>query len=230
MKMRINLMNSLILAFCLLGTLKSWSQEYTHKVQGPGNTEMTLKVNGPIEISEISPTGFKISVDVEAIKQGKRIIPAWSKYLNYYGDWTSPPDENCTGCCCSFSRNAVDSMTYHFKEATEINFYGEVAPHHGILDIYLDNIKQATIDTYSAVPNDTVLHWSRKDLDPGKTYVLKIQPAGEKHPDSTGEYAVVRHFEMYNRPQTSDPDPDPKPPVVPISYKFVYINGSWIIR
>ncbi|UCD06860.1 MAG: hypothetical protein JSW41_03400 [Candidatus Aenigmatarchaeota archaeon] len=211
----------LIVLLLLMISLVGYGQQYIKTVTGPCDTEMKIKVDGPIDL-EMKPDGlgFVISVNKDLIKQGYRVIQPWREYMNYYGSWAVPEIDNA-GCKCAFSKVANDSLTLHFSKATEIELWGENMPHHGVFELYLNNEHQGTFDTYSAQQRDTVRHWSITGLDPTVTYVLKLIVTGLKNPNSSDSYVVFRHVVIRNIPKTIIDCPECPPGGAPVVFEVI---------
>ena len=136
-----------------------------------------------------------------------------SDKINYYGDWTIGDDSEGS-CGCSFSKIQGDSLTYYFTGVDRIEFWGEQATHHGIAEIYIDNVLDTMLDTYS--PNDLspALNWFKSGLDPDLTHSFKMVITGTRNPSSTGAYVVLQHLKLF-APVVEVPPPavDPNNPI-----------------
>ena len=68
---------------------------------------------------------------------------------------------------------------------TNIYYYGSQASDNGKADIYIDNVWQATIDTYSPTFNKPVLLWSKTGMA-ANNHTIKVVVPSDKNPASSG--------------------------------------------
>jgi len=134
----------------------------------------------------------------------------------YYNNWRisdtlAVPIEGVPGSCyCSWYQNANDSLVLRFTNATEFHWIGEMMTHHGIAEVFLNDVYQGEKDTYSAANEILTTNWSFTDLDPEKVYKFKLVGTGRKNPASTWYGTVIHGFKLMNK---SEPPIDLNNPV-----------------
>ena len=130
--------------------------------------------------------------------------------LNYTGAWSHVANQSYTGGDYknteSFSNTAGDSMSVSFT-GTAVRWIGSQTNNHGLADVYLDGVKQATVDC-SGNANQAVL-FSKTGLSSG-THTLKIVVDGTHTSGSTDNYVSIDAIDVPTAPQTT-----PTYPVVP---------------
>ncbi|NIK78067.1 hypothetical protein FHS15_003205 [Paenibacillus castaneae] len=92
----------------------------------------------------------------------------------------------------------------------EISWYYAKGLNRGVTDVYIDGVKEATVDLYTPVwEGPSSLFY--KQWDQVGTHTIKLVPKAEKHPDSTSYYSGIDRFEFigYNlavEEQVEEPD------------------------
>jgi len=128
--------------------------------------------------------------------------------ITYFGSWSIsdkniPADSN--NCYCSFSRTANDSIVFKFTDAESFEWFGERVKHHGIVDIFINNKFDTTINTYSEVGKSPVINYYKYDLDTNKVYKFKLVVTGRKDRNSAGAYIVNQYFRLIHTGQPELP-------------------------
>jgi beta-galactosidase GanA len=130
--------------------------------------------------------------------------------LVYSGTWSHVANQSYTGGDYknteSYSNTAGDSMSVTFT-GTAVRWIGSQTNNHGYADVYLDGVKQATVDC-SGSANQAVL-FSKTGLASG-THTLKIVVDGTHSSASTDNYVSIDAIDVPTTPQTT-----PTYPVVP---------------
>ena len=130
--------------------------------------------------------------------------------LNYTGTWSHVANQSYTGGDYknteSFSNTAGDSMSLTFT-GTAVRWIGSQTNNHGLADVYIDGVKQATVDC-AGNANQAVL-FSKTGLSSG-THTLKIVVDGTHSSGSTDNYVSIDAIDVPTAPQTT-----PTYPVVP---------------
>jgi beta-galactosidase GanA len=130
--------------------------------------------------------------------------------LGYTGNWSHVANQSYTGGDYknteSFSNTAGDSMSLTFA-GTAVRWIGSQTNNHGLADVYIDGVKQATVDC-SGNANQAVL-FSKTGLSSG-THTLKIVVDGTHSSGSTDNYVSIDAIDVPTAPQTT-----PTYPVVP---------------
>ncbi|MFI0165851.1 beta-galactosidase [Streptomyces sp. NPDC017095] len=106
----------------------------------------------------------------------------------------------------SFSRQAGDSLTVPFR-GTAVRWIGPKTGNHGYADVYVDGVKEATVDD-SGGGNQAVV-FQKTGLSPGE-HTLKIVVTGKHAPGSSDSFVSVDAIDVPTAPVT-----EPTYPVVP---------------
>ena len=118
--------------------------------------------------------------------------------LVYTGSWSHVANESYTGGDYknteSFSNTAGDSMSVTFR-GTAVRWLGSQTNNHGFADVYLDGVKQATVDC-SGSANQAVLY-SKTGLANGSAHA---QDRRRRHP----QQRVDRQLRLRRRHRRSD--------------------------
>ena len=130
--------------------------------------------------------------------------------LNYTGNWSHVANQSYTGGDYknteSFSNTAGDSMSVTFT-GTAVRWIGSQTNNHGLADVYIDGVKQATVDCSGNA--DQAVLFSKAGLSSG-THTLKIVVDGTHSSASTDNYVSIDAIDVPTAPQTT-----PTYPVVP---------------
>ncbi|MCC2684614.1 MAG: hypothetical protein K0R75_1513 [Paenibacillaceae bacterium] len=76
-----------------------------------------------------------------------------------------------------------DYMEYTFT-GTTVEFYTQVGTGGGILDIYIDGVKQTSFDSYSATQTYQILAYENTSLS-NASHTIKMVVTGTKNASST---------------------------------------------
>ncbi|GAB3981518.1 hypothetical protein GCM10029978_082670 [Actinoallomurus acanthiterrae] len=119
--------------------------------------------------------------------------------LHYSGAWTHAANQGWTdgdyGNNESFSVQAGDSVTVGFK-GTAVRWIGPKNTNGGIADVYLDDAKVATVDTYVAGGKSfQQALYAKSGLADGD-HTLKIVVTGQKNAASTAATVVVDAIDL----------------------------------
>jgi beta-galactosidase GanA len=111
--------------------------------------------------------------------------------LQYVGSWSHVANQGYTGGDYqnteSFSNVAGDSMSVTFT-GTGIQWIGSQTGNHGLADVYLDGVKQATVDCSGNA--DQVVLFQKSGLSPG-SHTLRIVVDGTHSPSSTDNFVSI---------------------------------------
>jgi beta-galactosidase GanA len=126
--------------------------------------------------------------------------------LQYAGSgWSHVANQSYTGGDYknteSFSRTAGDSLTVPFS-GTAIRWIGSKTNNHGLADVYIDGVKQATVDC-SGSQNQAVL-FAASGLTDG-THTLKIVVNGTHSAGSTDNYVSIDAIDLSSGAQSGTP-------------------------
>jgi beta-galactosidase GanA len=130
--------------------------------------------------------------------------------LNYTGAWSHVANQSYTGGDYknteSFSNTAGDSMSVTFT-GTAVRWIGSQTNNHGLADVYIDGVKQATVDCSGNA--DQAVLFSKTGLSSG-THTLKIVVDGTHSSGSTDNYVSIDAIDVPTASQAT-----PTYPVVP---------------
>jgi beta-galactosidase GanA len=116
--------------------------------------------------------------------------------LQYSGSWSHVADTSYTGGDYkhteSFSNRAGDSVTVPFT-GTAIRWIGSKTGNHGFADVYLDGVKQSTVDD-SGDQSQAVLYQA-SGLTAG-AHTLKIVVTGTHGPSSTDNFVAIDAIDL----------------------------------
>lgn len=107
--------------------------------------------------------------------------------ISYYGGWTSDHGSHTSNVPGS-------ALDFTFRGST-IKWLGSRGSNHGRAEVYIDGLLQNTVDTYArtSLPNQTL--YEQNGLSRGVCHTIRIVPARDKHPSSSGCYQDVAAFE-----------------------------------
>ena len=125
--------------------------------------------------------------------------------LQYTGPWSHVANQSYTGSDYknteSFSNPAGDSLTVPFT-GTAIRWIGSKTNNHGYADVYLDGVKQATVDC-SGSQSQAVLY-SKTGLTDGP-HTLKIVVDGTHASGSTDNFVSIDAIDLPPAPRPRTP-------------------------
>jgi len=193
----------------------------------PTNDASVVNTHEPVRGFKIEFQGFQLTEKI--------IDDSNTDKINYYGNWhisdttVVGPDPG-NSCYCSWSQSQNDSLTYAFTGFTKLEWYGEQMAHHGLVDVYFDNVFQEQIDTYSPDNLSPVINWSIDNLNPDAVHKFKLVAPMERNPASTGA-SVVNQFLRVSSDPPVEPPVEPPIPTIPwtienTSNEFEYF-GEW---
>ena len=125
--------------------------------------------------------------------------------LKYSGTWSHVADQSYTGGDYrnteSFSKVTGDTLTVPFT-GTAVRWIGSKTSNHGYADVYLDGVKQATVDS-SGSQSRAVL-FDAANL-PAGDHTLQIMVTGTHAPGSSDNYVAVDAIDLPPPPVTGEP-------------------------
>ncbi|WP_270564244.1 hypothetical protein [Clostridium beijerinckii] len=141
-----------------------------------------------------------------------------SLYISYSDNWKELASEICKSYCT----NNLNEYA-HFKfYGSSINFITTKSDCYGYLDIFIDDIKEATIDLYSEKLKYNELVYSNRSLPLGY-HSMKVVCTGEKNNKSKDCFITLGAFEVSSNKCTK---------VIPNTAKLLSIDttsqGTWI--
>ena len=151
-----------------------------------------------------------ISIDFAATPNADYSYDDVDPQLAYTGSWSHVANQSYTGGDYrqteSFSDAAGDSVSVPFT-GTAVQWIGPRATNHGSADVYLDGVKQTTVDTYGN--GSQVVFYSASGLAAG-AHTLKIVVTGTKNSSSGGTFVSIDAINVPTSTQSA-----PAYPVVP---------------
>ena len=137
-----------------------------------------------------------IAIDFNALPAGNYTYDDADPALQYSGSWSHVANQSYTGSDFknteSFSNTAGDSLTVPFT-GTAIRWIGSKTNNHGYADVYLDGVKQATVDC-SGSQSQAVLY-KATGLTAGP-HTLKIVVDGTHASGSTDNFVSVDAIDL----------------------------------
>ena len=135
--------------------------------------------------------------------------------IKYSGNWTHASGQSWTSGDYqddeTFSNAAGDSVEVVFSGPT-IRWIAPDSSNHGTADVYVDGVKKATVDSYSAGPIYQQVKFEANDLGEGP-HTLKVVVTGQAGtPSSQGTFVSVDAFDT--TPTVASP-PQPGPAAYP---------------
>ena len=138
---------------------------------------------------------YQIEVKRKEIKQAVEIDIAPSSGIVFTGSWFHASVQKHFANTISFS-NTVNSTASLTFTGSRIELYAEKLKTHGILQILIDNIIQATVDTYSS---DLTKQYKQvvfaKNVTPGQ-HKITARVTGTKNAASSNTYVVLDYFKV----------------------------------
>ncbi len=155
-------------------------------------------------------THIALDFNAKPVPEGTYTYDDADPALQYSGSWSHVANQSYTGGDYknteSFSNVAGDSMSVTFT-GTAIQWIGSQTGNHGYADVYVDGIKQGTVDCSGNA--DQVVLFQKTGLSAG-SHTLKIVVDGRHSPNSSDDYVSI---DAINVPSTSTAPPTY--PVVP---------------
>ena len=114
-----------------------------------------------------------------------------SEQLNYFGNFVTFIKEGET---IKYSATKGDYVELNFI-GNKVRFYSHTNAWRGKANIYIDDIKIDTIDTYSQEEKMDVLVYESEELGYGK-HKIKIEVLGEKREEAYEPKIAIYRFEV----------------------------------
>jgi len=155
--------------------------------------------------TKVDTTHVSIDFNAQPVKDVSYTYDDPDAALQYSGSWSHVANQSYTGGDYknteSFSNKAGDSLTVPFT-GTAVRWIGPKTNNHGFADVYLDGVKQATVDD-SGSQNQAVI-FEKTGLADG-SHVLKIVVDGTHSSGSTDNYVSIDAIDLPTGGQTSEP-------------------------
>jgi len=173
-------------------TLSATIWESAALVDGPHTIELRLMGNknaastgyyvvlDKFEVTGAAPSGYGTRIDDSAATPG------------YSGTWLPYLNATYFNKTYAYSRWTNAAFTVAFN-GTRVSWIGPRTPNYGMADVYIDDVKVATVDCYKAdLPSQgwREVVWQSDILAPG-AHTLVIRPTGTKNAASADTNVVV---------------------------------------
>jgi hypothetical protein len=139
--------------------------------------------------------------------------------ITYSGSWTANSSQTGYYNNTLHYSNTAGSYEQYTFTGTTINWIGAKNNDHGKVDIYIDGIFDATVDTYSATWDKQQTLYTKTGLS-NASHTIKIQLRSDKNASSTNYYTDVDAF-IYS--STGSPTPTP----INDNDAGITYSGSW---
>ncbi len=106
--------------------------------------------------------------------------------VTFSGTWSSVTNHNASGGSLKSSSTAGDSVSLTLDGVTDFAWVSSLGANRGMADVYVDGVKQATVDLYSATTTyrQVVFSWDSGGV-PG-THTIQIRVLGTANASSLG--------------------------------------------
>ncbi|HEX5858451.1 MAG TPA: NosD domain-containing protein [Microbacterium sp.] len=122
-----------------------------------------------------------------------------STAIAYSSSWSSLASSASSGGAIRYSASGTATATLSFT-GPNITWYTWKSPSGGVVDVYLDGVRVATVDNYAGASKYGVLGFSAHDLSSG-THTISIRATGRANAASSGKITHLDSFVVgENRP------------------------------
>ncbi len=141
-----------------------------------------------VPVSEGTRTTAPIPITTDDINDSN--VGMLDRHFNYVGSgWMSGAQGGCFYSDNHYSRTANDSVDFTFT-GTRIQWFGTVAPNHGIMTFSVDGGDTVTFDCYAPERRDGRLLYDSGELS-DSSHTLTVTVTGRKNDASTDTYINV---------------------------------------
>jgi O-glycosyl hydrolase len=179
----------------------------------PGPTATPTPTPGPTATPTLTPSPTPTPASAW-IKVDERDSAA--SYTSGWYNWSQADYYNST---CKYAYIVNETATFAFT-GTQVRVYGLKRNDLGYADMYLDNVKKATIDCYSSTTQYQVMLYESGALS-GGNHSLKVVVNGGKNASSSGIQVVLDAYEY-----STGPAPTPGVNRVPVANAGPDQNGT----
>jgi len=113
----------------------------------------------------------------------------------YFGNWVLTPDAPGFLADDYRASNVQNNRCLFTFRGTYVKWFGSKNNNHGLADVYIDEVLQQTVDSYSAALITNALLFEKKGLSADKLHTLIIEVRKDKNENSIGCYQDVDYFE-----------------------------------
>ena len=129
---------------------------------------------------------------LEALVQPGAKVDDRASGISYSGGWSQISASRYYQSTSTYSTSAGAFAEYTFS-GTHISWLGPKGSDHGKADVYVDNVLEATVDTYATARADLENLFTKSGLVPGP-HTIKIVLRSDKNPASSDRYVEVDAF------------------------------------
>ena len=117
-----------------------------------------------------------------------------SDQINYLGTWNQYNSNNASGKTIKYSTSSTSKVTLYFL-GTSISWIGLMNNQHGISDVYVDGVFQASVDQYSPAALWQQELFTVTGLS-GDVHRITIKATPDKNPDSRANAISLDAFDV----------------------------------
>lgn len=129
---------------------------------------------------------------LEALVQPGAKVDDRASGIGYSGGWSQISASRYYQSTSTYSTSAGAFAEYTFS-GTRVSWLGPKGSDHGKADVYVDNVLEATVDTYATARADLENLFTKSGLVPGP-HTIKIVLRSDKNPASSDRYVEVDAF------------------------------------
>ncbi|MBO0870379.1 MAG: beta galactosidase jelly roll domain-containing protein, partial [Micromonosporaceae bacterium] len=183
----------------------------TARMNPDGRTQFHVLRHANSTSTTVDTTHISIDFNAQPAPEVSYTYDDTDPALQYAGNWSHVANQSYTGGDYknteSFSNRAGDSLTIPFT-GTAVRWIGSRTSNHGLADVYLDGVKQSTVDASGG--QDQAVLFSATGLAAG-AHTLKIVVDGTHSSGSTDNYVSIDAIDL----PTGTVAANPTYPVVP---------------
>ena len=115
-----------------------------------------------------------------------------SPAITYSSSWSRLSSSGSSGGAIRYSTSTAAAATLTFTGPT-ITWYTWKSASGGIVDVYLDGVKVASVDNYASTSKTRVIGYTTSSL-PAGTHTITVKASGSKNAQATGRYTHLDSF------------------------------------
>jgi Fibronectin type III domain/WD40-like Beta Propeller Repeat len=177
--MEIRIDGNLVTTLAMSNTTEQWQQRWDSPIQadeGPHTILLTHTVTGEVVID-----AFEVTNPDPSAPLGQGYYEDTDENILYSGNWTEENDANYSDGSAHYSDTVGDTFSVTFT-GNQFSLYYASYINHGIADIYIDDVKIASLNQYSA-SQEYQKRWQSDILDSNGQHVLTIEHASGAYID-----------------------------------------------
>jgi beta-galactosidase GanA len=168
----------------------------TARMNPDTKTQFHVLRHGDSTSTSVDTTHIAIDLNAQPIKDVSYTYDDVDPALQYAGTWSHVANQSYTGGDYknteSFSNQAGDSLTVPFT-GTAVRWIGSKTNNHGNADVYLDGVKQATVDDSGSQSQAVIF---QKSGLAGGAHTLKIVVDGTHTSGSTDNFVSIDAIDL----------------------------------